>query len=65
METIDIERILSQDLSAGTEAFRENLLERCLSVLGQADSDGVELDDSEFEMLAAAGVIDELDDPLG
>ena len=62
METIDIERILSQDLSAGTEAFRENLLERCLSALGQADSDGVELDDSEFEMLAAAGIINELTD---
>lgn len=48
-----LEKLLSQDLSVGTEAFRDNLLERCLGVL---DSDeGMEIDDSALELLAAAG----------
>lgn len=56
METIDVEQILASDLSEGTEWFRERLLQRCLSVLDQAGEQGVELDDSEIDMLAAAGV---------
>ena len=56
MANIDIEGLLAQDLSAGTEAFREELLERCLAELDRAQTDGVELADDELEMLAAAGV---------
>ena len=29
-----VERLMKQDLAVGTEAFRDNLLARCLSVLG-------------------------------
>ena len=49
------ERALGDDLSAGTEAFREDLLARCLSVLAHAD-DGAVLDDDELELLADAGM---------
>ena len=51
----EIRRILGQDLSVGTEAFRDSLLKRCLSVLDSSVEDGVELDDDELELLAAAG----------
>lgn len=54
VEEQDIIRMLSEDYSAGTDAFREELLERCLEVLGDEDH-AVELDDQELEMLAAAG----------
>ena len=53
MDERDIERILRQDLSKGTDEFRDELLSRCLAVLGSQD--GVELDDSDLELLAAAG----------
>lgn len=53
MDEREIVRILRQDLSKGTEKFRDALLARCLAVLGSGD--GIELDDSELEMLAAAG----------
>ena len=53
MDERDIERILRQDLSKDTDEFRDELLSRCLSVLGSQD--GVELDDSDLELLAAAG----------
>ena len=49
-----IEQLLSQDLSAGTEAFREELLARCLAVL-ECNDVGMALEDDELEMLAAAG----------
>lgn len=55
-----LQRLLEQDLSIGTEGFRDKLLARCLDVLG-ADSqalDGVfcdELTDAELELLAAGG----------
>ena len=49
----EIIRILSQDRSVGTEAFRDELLARCLEVL---DSESVyEVSDDELELLAAAG----------
>ena len=50
-----IERLMRQDLSAGTEVFREELLARCLDVLDADDDTCVEVDDSDLEMLAAAG----------
>ena len=51
-----IGRLMSRDFSAGTEAFRDDLLERCLSEL---DADNRELDveisDAALDMLSAAG----------
>jgi len=58
----DIERVLERGFPMPDKGFRENLLQRCLAVLGQDDgveldhlSDGVVLDDAELELLAAAG----------
>lgn len=48
------EQLMKLDFSIGTEAFRDNLLLRCLAVLNM-DDEGVVLDDSELELLAAAG----------
>lgn len=48
-------QLMGQDFSAGTEAFRDTLLSRCLAELG-ADDKGVEVDDDDLDMLAAAGV---------
>lgn len=50
-----LEQLMKQDLSAGTEAFRDDLLARCLDVLGADEDEGVELSDSDLDMLAAAG----------
>lgn len=50
-----IERLMKQDLSAGTEAFREDLLARCLDVLASDEDRCEEIDDSDLELLAAAG----------
>ena len=50
----NVSRLMKQDFSAGTEAFRDALLVRCLDELGTAE-DGVELDDGFLDMLAAAG----------
>lgn len=49
-----LERVLRHDLSIGTEAFRDALLARCISVI-DADLVPVELDDSDLSLLAAAG----------
>lgn len=49
-----LEGLMSSDCSKGTEAFRDALLERCLTVLGE-DTECVELDDEDLDMLAAAG----------
>ena len=49
-----IERLMKLDFSIGTEAFREELLSRCLAVLNAGDGCR-EVDDSELELLAAAG----------
>lgn len=53
---------LSQDLSAGTEVFRDKLLNRCLNVFDQMDSP-VELSDDQLDMLAAAGIPDPDNNP--
>ncbi|MBR1829068.1 MAG: hypothetical protein IJ781_06100 [Atopobiaceae bacterium] len=58
-------QVLGQDLSIGTEAFRDTLLERCLDEL-EADEEGVALDDADLDMLAAAGDLfaSDQDDPF-
>ena len=43
---------MKQDFSVGTDAFRDDLLERCKDMLG---TDGSRIDDSDLDMLAAAG----------
>lgn len=51
-----IRTLMQADLSAGTEAFREELLARCLDELDAGSCDGgAELDDSALDLLAAAG----------
>lgn len=55
-----LQQMLKLDLSAGTEAFRDDLLARCLDVLGSDSasndpSEGIELDDATLDLLAAAG----------
>ena len=59
----EIRRILGKDLSVGTEAFRDSLLKRCLSVLDSGSEDGIELDDDQIELLAAAGSLEVLFSP--
>lgn len=60
-----VRRLLKQDLSQGTETFREALLARCLELLGPddiSDDDGVTeviLFDDDLDMLAAAGSIED------
>lgn len=54
MNERELRRIVSQDFSVGTEAFRDALLARCLEVLGE-DGAAAELGDEELELLAAAG----------
>ena len=49
-----IERLMKLDFSIGTEAFRDDLLSRCLAVLA-SDGECREVDDAELELLAAAG----------
>ena len=49
-----IGRLMGQDLSAGTEEFREKLLARCLAELN-ADDGIAEVPDDDLELLAAAG----------
>lgn len=56
-----LRRLFKTDFSAGTEAFRDELLARCLEVLG-ADGPKAgnviefeELTDAELDLLAAAG----------
>ena len=61
----EIIRVLSRDYSAGTERFREALLARCLSFLGQADRSAArpeDLEDDDLEMLAAAGSVTDYGD---
>lgn len=48
-------RVLSRDLSVGTDVFRDDLLRRCLDVLMSEDDTPQLLEDDELEMLAAAG----------
>ena len=63
MDENELRRILSQDLSVGTEAFRDALLARCLQVLGE-DGAATELCDEELELLAAAGDMSSVSGPF-
>ena len=49
-----LETLLSQDLSVGTEEFRETLLEDCIEAVVTSGKT-IELDDDELQSLAAAG----------
>ena len=51
-----LEELLSQDLSAGIEVFRDELLERCLEAF-DTGSKGIVLDDSIIDSISAAGDI--------
>ena len=56
MSNFNIKNLLSTtDFSRGTEAFADDLLGRCLSVLGQEEEEFAEISDDELEFLAAAG----------
>ena len=55
MDEREIGQLLRHDFSEGTEAFREALLQKCLSTLDKDDEDGLPIDDEDLEMLAAAG----------
>ena len=48
-------KALKFDFSAGTTAFRESLLEKCLAEI-DSSTEVFELDDDSLDMLAAAGV---------
>ncbi len=66
-----LEQLMKQDLAAGTEEFCDSLLARCLDVLGSDDRavdgifDGVEIDDSYLDLLAAAGDLSALNGAPG
>ena len=49
-----IRQLFGYDFSKGTEEFRDELLERCLSEL-DSDNRVLELDDEALELLSAAG----------
>ena len=49
-----VDQLMKLDFSAGTEAFRDELLGRCLVVLGNED-EIKELNDNQLDTLAAAG----------
>lgn len=49
-----VEHLLGQELQEGDEAFRDELLERCLDALCE-DDEVVHLKDEELELLSAAG----------
>lgn len=53
METPEIERLLSRGFERGTEGFRDDLLARCLAVLGE--NEVRELNDDDLGLLSAAG----------
>lgn len=56
MSNFNIKNLLSTtDFSRGTEAFADDLLGRCLSVLGQEEDEFAEISDDQLEFLAAAG----------
>ena len=59
MDEKDIERLLRQNLSIGSEGFRDALLRRCLDLLGSSEPNSsnriCEVLDEDLELLAAAG----------
>ena len=54
MDDAAIAQVLSGDLAAGIEEFRDELLTRCLSALDAGD-ESTELDEGLLAQLAAAG----------
>ena len=54
VEHKDLTRMLGEAHSAGTEAFRDALLARCLDVLDE-DERSDDLTDGDLDLLAAAG----------
>lgn len=54
MDEKRLEQLLKQDLSDGTDAFRDALLGSCLDVLC-SENDAREVDEDDLELLAAAG----------
>ncbi len=57
-----LEMHMKQDFSDGTEAFRDELLARCLQALSVRDDaareeEGDDIDEEDLELLAAAGII--------
>ena len=57
-----LKRLMTQNFAAGSEAFREALLARCLTVLDE-DDEVVVLDDSDLDLVAAAGDLTSSDPP--
>ena len=56
-----LETHMKQDFSHGTEAFRDELLARCLEALSARDDasrneNGEDIDEEDLELLAAAGI---------
>lgn len=58
----DIRQLLRKGLDAGTDAYRQDLLRRCLDVLADADK-AVPLSDEDLADLAAAGLAVPPEDP--
>ena len=59
MNEKEMTRLLQHDFSAGTEAFRDKLLKRCLSELNSA-SGRTALSDDDLEFVNAAGNISQM-----
>lgn len=59
MNEKEMTRLLQHDFSAGTEAFRDNLLKRCLSELNSA-SGRTAISDDDLEFVNAAGNISQM-----
>ena len=56
-----LETHMKQDFSHGTDAFRDELLARCLEALSvrsdaTRDEDASDIDEEDLELLAAAGI---------
>lgn len=51
-----LERLMKVDFAAGTEAFRDSLLARCLTELN-GSGEGESINDADLELLAAAGTM--------
>ena len=67
MDKHEIEQLLKCDFSAGTDSFRDALLQQCLAVLDSSASCAsqdnaadscVDISDADLELLAAAGTIE-------
>ena len=54
MNEVKIRQLFQQDLSVGTESFRNALLEQCLETLRDSENGSV-ISDETLDLLAAAG----------